>query len=316
MMEFESLSDLLLAIYEEIKDYNSSMAIDIVPISTSFYQSLEKRMNLDPEKIPRLMEILVNAKMIFSFPLTQDDGSDSAPRGFVLTRGDIISIVQKRQNGLLEKLYTDTTGKKASAQSLAADYADLKGKYNGTPLGMAVQTVMTLPHYKSLLERNIFKYSDKNIQKLFEDELAKAPSLSSFMKPQSKKTAAPVEKNHPAALKTDTIPSIFDTGESRIKDSARYEEFTSYINKNPLEKTLRMYGIEFYSRVCFREYRFAHIHKLVTDGKIAEKKDLLAIKVLLEKVRQNSDNDLRLNEFAGEINALMKCINDMIKNAD
>ena len=85
------------------------------------------------------------------------------------------------------------------------------------------------------------------------------------------------------------------------------------MSKNSIEKTLTVYGVEFYSRVCFREYQFGLIQKLIEDGHINERDDLMLAKKMLQKTRANSDQDLNLQKYAHDINDLEKLINEKIK---
>jgi len=313
-MEYESLSELVLAVYEEIKDINTSNALDVVPVSTTLYPKLEKRFNLNPGKTTTLLDILVNSKMIFSFPVVRDDKTDATPRAFILTKGDVITKLAKRQNEYLEKVYLDETGKKVSADRLASEYTALRDEYDGKPLGIAVNIVMTLPHYKSILERNIFDYSDGNAHKHLNELLLQSPPLSEFIKSRNGHAEHTVEgKTDHAVVKHEDKKGDSVQGEARIKDSPQYDDFAAYCNKNPLEKTIKMYGAEFYSRVCFREYRFHHIQKIIEEDRIHERNELIAIKKLLDKVRINADNDPKLFEHADEINALVGCINSKLK---
>jgi len=71
--------------------------------------------------------------------------------------------------------------------------------------------------------------------------------------------------------------------------------------------------VEFYSRVCFREYQFTLVQKLIEDGHIADSDDLMQAKKMLQKTRANSDQDLNLQKYAHDINDLERIINDKLK---
>ncbi len=75
-----------------------------------------------------------------------------------------------------------------------------------------------------------------------------------------------------------------------------------------------MYGVEFYTRLCFRDYQFSVMQKIVEEGMISKENDLKAVKTLLDKARQNSDNDVKINDYAKEINELLKTINLKLKS--
>jgi hypothetical protein len=99
----------------------------------------------------------------------------------------------------------------------------------------------------------------------------------------------------------------------RAVDSADYDKFTEFSGRNPVKKTLALYGIDFYIRVCFRKYQFQHVIKLVEDSVISKDHELVQVKRLLAEVRKNADRDMKLQEFSIDINLLEKVINKNLK---
>jgi hypothetical protein len=309
-MQSDSVLDLVKSVYSEILYRNTSISKDVIPVSTEFFPYLEKRLNIDPDKIPEIMEILTEAKMIFSFVLSNSSIKQEVVNGFVVTKGDVILAALKRSNDTLETLYSHECNRKTPADKLILELSGKREKYNNTPIGIAANISMMLAHYKSLLERNILQYSEKIQSKLLAEVLRDKPSIEEYIKkPEKSKPKAAGSSFTREVEKTETPPET----SRHVSEASIFSEFSSFSKNHPIEKTLKIYGIELYTRSCFRDYQFNLIQKLLDDGHISTHDDLLKIKQLLEKERMNSDKNIKLNEYAGEINNLMKCINDKLK---
>lgn len=306
-MEYASLTDLVMAVFEEIKDRNTRPVKDPVPLSSPFHHYLAKKFGIKEEKVPDLMNILKNAKMIFALTLAGSEHSAAGSLvGYVITRGDVIQQARKRSEEALEKLYTDDFHRKIPSEKIISEFRSKRDEYANTPLGITANMVSLLIHFQSLLERNILQYSDKIKEKLLNEEIEKKGPLDNYLAGVTDPT---LKK---ATLKTPESARQNDE-QRRAKDSAKYEELRIHSGGDSPEKTLKLYGIEFYTRVCFRDYQFSHMQKLVEDGYIEKSHDLKTVKTLLEKERMNSDKDLRLIDYASDINKLMKCLNDRLK---
>jgi hypothetical protein len=313
-MGFSSLSELVKIIYDEIKNRNTALVGDVVPVSTQFFPFLAKKFHLNPEKIQCIVDILSNAKFIISFPVADSGDAAKPVNGFIVTKGDVISAARKRNGEYFERLYTDEFSKKVPVEKLIVEFTSKREKFNNTPLGIAANITMMLAHYQSMVERNIMQYSDKNKDKIFEEEMGKAAPLEDFL---ARDTHAPAPKESavkkPTQAKNDSCGKAVDETKRRAMDLPQYDEFKAYMLNNSIEKTIKLYGVEFYTRVCFREYQFALMRKLISEGHIKKESDLRTVKLLLDKERMTADKDHQLNTYAQEINALMKCINDLLK---
>lgn len=311
-MEFTSLTDLVMAVFDEIRDRNTRPVKDPVPLSSPFHHYLEKKFGIREEKVPELMAMLKNAKMIFGLNLAGSEQSSSGSLvGYVITRGDVIQQARKRAEEALEKLYTDEFHRKISSEKIITELRPKRDEYANTPLGITANMVSLLIHFQSLLERNILQYSDKIKEKLLAEELDKGGPVNSYLgigaAPSQSRSAVPA-----SAQKKAAAPAPEEI-QKKSRDSAKYEDLRNHTGSDSPEKTLKLYGIEFYTRVCFRDYQFAHMQKLVEDGYISKSHDLKTVKVHLEKERMNSDKDLRLIDYAADINSLMKCLNEKLK---
>lgn len=306
-MKFNDIREIITTVLKEIGERNTLMGKDPVPLSSQLFPALEKKYRLQKNRIPSIIQMLVKANMIFSFPVADsvEDGSSSAIEGYVVTKGDIIIKLRKRYEETFEKLYTDEFQRKVPAEKLVLEFSGKRQDFNNTPLGIVANIVVMLIHYQGVLERNILKYSEKTQEKEMTSLLATAGPLETFV--------------ISCGDEIEEAPAVTDAPKETLRratDSERSEEMRQISAGQSIEKTLKMYGVEFYTRVCFREYQFAHMQKIIDDGSITKASDLKSVKKLLEKERTNSDKDLRINEYAREINDLMKSINNALKGIE
>jgi hypothetical protein len=83
--------------------------------------------------------------------------------------------------------------------------------------------------------------------------------------------------------------------------------------KNSIEKNLAVYGVEFYTRVCFREYKFPLMIKIVEDGLIKTREQMMILSKMIRALRSHADQDADLFKYANDINRLEKLVNEKLK---
>ncbi|HOO73514.1 MAG TPA: hypothetical protein PK926_17270 [Spirochaetota bacterium] len=308
-MKFESLNDLLLAIYDEIKAVNEYKDVYSIPLSDSFYEELTKKFSLIPFNIPTLIQILVSSNYIFSFDVVKEDRKNKIRRieGYVVTKGDIISTLKRVYEDELASLYAIEFNKKLTGDRAVEMFSPHMEEYNSQPIGRIGSIAYHLTQLARVLEWDIMKYSQKRQEELLAGEIESSPPIDSFVTEQKDD----VPRSGPAApRRTETVVK------KKIMDPAEYEKFLNYSSKNSFEKTIGLYGIEFYTKVCFRDYKFSLIQSHIESGVIRRKDDLVAIKKLLIKERASADKDMKIQEYAAEINRLEKVINEKLKSLE
>jgi hypothetical protein len=301
----KDLEELLTGILKDIRTYNSKRNMQAVPQSDWFFDEIQQRYNLIPFSIPKLIKILADSHKIFMFKIVDADGKERIRRvdGMVTTEGNVIKSLLGFYNEELIRVYTHEFSMKYSVERIIKEFFPKLNEYNNTDLGRIANIVIHLMSFESALERNISQYTAQWQEKQLKAELEKSDPLSFF-----------VEDGGNSPLSSDTGAYEMDADKNRRAiDTPRYEEFKKYMNKNAIEKTLVVYGVEFYSRVCFREYQFSLIQKLIEEGRISETNDLMLTKKMLQKTRANSDQDLNLQKYAHDINDLEKIINEKLK---
>jgi hypothetical protein len=249
--------------------------------------------------------MLVDSNKIFTFLIVEADRKERIRRvdGFLVTEGNLIKELAGFYEERLIKIYSEEYQKKlVSAEKVLGDMGDVASEHNNTKLGITANIVMAIIGCQKLLEKNIMNYGPKKQQQKLEEVLKKSEPLSSFIADPA--IAGDGNKKKEQEQKKSA---------RRAVDSKKFEEFQKNAINYSIDKTLAVYGVEFYTRVVFREYKFGLMEKLVKEGKISKKSDLLVIKQFLQRERANSDKDLNLQKYAGELNSLEKTINSILK---
>lgn len=301
----KDLEELLNSIYADIRKSNSSRNMQAIPQSDWFFDDIKERYHLIPFSIPKLIKILIDSHKIFSFKIVEADGKERIRRieGMVSTEGNVIKSLLDMYNDELVRAYSHEFSKKYSVERIIKEFFPKLEEYNNTHIGKVANIVIHLMSFVSTIERNISQYNPKWQEKQLKIEIEQSDTLSFFIDNES---SAAVEAGSNASQ------ALADKNRRAI-DLPKYDEFKKYMSKNSIEKTLVVYGVEFYSRVCFREYQFTLVQKLIEDGHIADRGQLLLAKKMLQKTRANSDQDLNLQKYAHDINDLERIINEKIK---
>jgi len=301
------LEELLNAIYVDIRKRNTNRGLQAIPQSDEFYEQITKTYSLIPFAIPKLIKILVDSHKIFSFSIIEADRKERIRRveGFVVAEGNIVKDLLERYSDELIRAYSHEFSAKYSVERIIKEFFPRLQEYNNTHLGMIANSVINLMGIQSNLGRNIMQYGVKWQEKQLRTEIANSDPIENFFESDAGMKLTGTEESKKGE----------DQG-PRATDAVKFEDFKRYVTKNSVEKTINVYGIEFYSRVCFREYQFSLVQKLIEDGIVCEKEDLKLVKKMLQKTRSNSDQDLNLQKYANDINDLEKLINNKIKQSE
>ncbi|MGL4368942.1 MAG: hypothetical protein ACRCUT_04625 [Spirochaetota bacterium] len=312
----DDVVSLVEKIYHEIESRNNTLTRNPIPQSDEFTGKVASLFNLDQTKISELIQTLVNSFMIFSFDTVDENIPLGIKKveGYALADGPLLERLKKACNEELELQYTNQFTIKLSCDKIRGEVASKWEQFNNTDVGRVFRMSIMLERCSRILEREIMKYGKRSQEKQFAAECAKLSNLESYLKKNSENKdsewidvgvqSAPA---HPSAAKT--------AFHEKNSDGAKEKEADL---KNPafratIEKTIRVYGVEFYSRTCFKNYQFSLMQKIIAENLISGEKNLSAVKEVLRKVRSNSDKDENLQKYAAEINQLDKMINEFMK---
>lgn len=309
-VKIETVQDLVDHVYNDIKGRNATTGEHCIPQSDTFFEELVKKYNMIPFTVPRLMKILTSANLVFSFNVVEKDLKNKITgiEGFVITDLATLGTLKEYYERKFSQEYAVHFNRKLDPMVAMKEYIPKMNEYNNTSVGKAANILINLIHYESRLRKEPNEFIKKRKADLLEEELNNADPLSFFI------TGADSKPRPKAGQRTPPPAASGDPSGARTIDSTKYADFLSFSDSQPIKKTLMVYGVEFYTRVCFREYQFHLIKQLIDENIITKKNDLTTVKKLLKKVRANADQDLKLQEFAAEINLLEKEINDKLKN--
>ncbi len=302
----EKLDSIIMNIYQEMRDRNYDNTPESIPLSDDFFPHISKKYGVLAFSVPKLIQVLVDSRMIFSMEVVSEERKNKilGVNGFIVTEGNILAKLRKVYEDKLIHLYSQEFHKKTTIEKIIRDLVPKLDELNNTPIGRTANIVLMIEHYSSVLARNIMDYSKKVQEKIYAESISQLDESTIFARTDNaKNTETKKEESNKS-----------QTRSRRAADSDRYQEFKQYSNKHSIEKTLTLYGVDFYTRVCFRDYNFSIIEKLIQDGNIRDQRDLLVIKKYLKRERANSDQDLKLQKYANQINSLEKTINSALQN--
>jgi len=303
--EKEDLSELLKNIISDVREKNQRPGPGAVPRSDEFFGELAKKYGLVPFTVPTLIRMLVSSSCLLGFTLIEEERKKKILRveGYVVTEPGVIDPLIRYYSRELESIYMINYNKKAAYNKIIQEISPDLHVHNGTPLGICTSTLIMLSTVSDMLQWEPMKYSRKSKDRLLETEIAGGRPPSYFFASDSAGNGRETVQEK-TAQRPDPGPSI-----------VRYADIRKHTDSNTIQKSLAVYGVEFYTRVCFREYQFALIYRIIQDGIITEKKDLSVIRELIARERTRADKDLRIQGFAGDINALEKLINERLQGA-
>ncbi len=306
-----TLKGLVEEIYFEIEKRNSKADDNSIPTSRDFFSHLGEKYNLDESKIPDLIGILVNSHKIFNFDIVKEDKSSNieCEYGFVIAEITIVNSLAKKFEKELVRVYFEEFEKHLSPQKIIDELKYSIDKYNNTILGMYGNIALNLSSYEETLKsdysytRDARRYSVDWKEKKFEKELNNAEEVDFYLKPRDSEE---IKESKPV-LEKKVIKK------RRQVDKINDMEITINNMKNSMEKNLAVYGIEFYTRVCFREYKFPLMIRIVEEGLVKTREEMQILSRMIRTLRSNADKDINLNKYANDINRLEKLVNKKMK---
>ena len=312
-MKIETIRDLIDAIYDEIKKRNNIVSVFSIPNSDTFNDELVKKFNLVPFTVSKLLKILTTSDLVLAFDIVVKDLKNKikGTEGYVISDlGTVILLKDFYEKKFVEE-FSVQFNKKIDPMKALKEFIPKMEEFNNTDVGKAANIVYNLLHFESKLKMEPQIYSKKSKAEKLDRLLENCEPLSFFINEAEDRKSKPRPMPKPSQADEND-----EQKKARSIDSTRYSDFLAYSDTQPLKKTLSVYGVEFYTRVCFREYQFHLIRQLIDENIIIKKHDLMNVKKLLKKVRANSDQDLKLQEFASEINNLERILNQKIKKFD
>ena len=305
---------ILDEISKEILRQNREIGPNAVPHSDQLAKFIQSGLGIATESGKLAIRLLIESHKILSMEIVAEDKSHKIERieGYVAADLTVISPVKTYFQDLLCQLYEKQFHKRLMIHQLIKELFPIIKNFNNTELGQIANKAIMLNEYERMIERNFDQYSaEYQERKMVEiatrekfDYTPRIASIPGIIHGE----AAPV--NQPDTTTSALTPET--GGFNRAIDSQMYREFSEKKDHYPIQRILNIYGIEFFLKVNFRKYQFEQITKLIDDKQITKREDLMAVKTMLETVKQHLYSDKELERRREDIYLLERTVTHAI----
>ncbi len=289
-------------IFEEVKLKHSQKGINSVPHSDEFLPFLAANLGIEIDKIKEIIKVLIKSHKIFSIEIVAQDKKRKIPRIEAYVEANLPTITRLKNSfqGELVKMYEHEYYKRVSFFQAVKDIIPKIRTLNNTPIGLITNKAIMLGEYEKLMENNFSEFTDTWKEKRFEEEMSKVTIIKkkkSEKKPDE--SEEPEEEKKPAKTKKNYVRAV---------ETKKYNEFLSKSKGYPIDRILKIYGIDFFLRVHFRNYKFEYLSEIIERGNILDKKNLMILRDILFKVKMNFDKDPKLKNHRKQIQTLERVL--------
>lgn len=302
------IQDNIEKIFRRIVAKNSFLNSNAIPHSDAFNHEIEALLGISKAEIDIIISILKESHKIFVMEIAKEDNLKKADRIVGYVDADYFTV-QKLSvvfHKLLEKEYENYSGKKKTAHQIIQEMIPNLNSIGNAPLGRVLNKAIMLDEYERLLDREYKDYTEE----WKENNLAVQIEINSgVLKGLNAEKQSPGKKG----LEGDKrVPEQNEEIVRRAVDSPLHAEFVKQSSLTSIKKQLQIYGLEFFFRVNLRNYKFDYIKTVLGTGIIDRKQDLLVLKEMLSKVKNNISVDRGLEQYSAEIALLERIVNRRI----
>lgn len=287
-------------IFEEIRKKNAMNNRDSIPNSDDFIHYLNITIGIEPDFAKKLIKALINAHKIFAIEIASEDKNNEIPRIEGYVESDINTIRRLKlffQDELIRQ-YESEHYKRVTYHQLIKEIMPIINTLNNTPLGQLANKAIMMNELERMMEKDFGEYTEEWKERNLEIEINKATASGIIDKP--KKDVKPDDKNSEIIL--DEIGN---------KKGLNIKNYSNFISKNknyPLDRVLKIYGVDFFLRAQLQRCEFSYLTKLIESGKFLKISDLLLMRDMLAKVKKNTNNDTKLIALRDDILELERAI--------
>ncbi len=286
-------------IYEEIRRQNSLLGMRAVVHSDEFLKFITASLAIEMELAKRIIKILINSHKIFSMEIVSEDTARDIPRveGFVIAE---LAVVRKLKNYYQSELmveYEKQFRKRLLIHQIVKELLPIMKSLNNTITGQLANKAIMLEEFERLLEKSFLEYTEEWKEQHLAVELSKA-NLGQQREKRKTPEAAP-DRGETPAVERDS---------ARAVDARQYEEFISRSKSYPLQRVLKIYGINFFLQINLRKYQFSYLKKLIEDGQIARRSDLTLLKDMIQTIKSNVGKDKDLPRYIDDLYELERIV--------
>lgn len=283
-------------IYEEIKLRNAEPGEKCIPHSDEFVNYIAGSIGISIEQAQQLLKALVDSHKIFAIEIVAQDRERNIPRieGFVDSNLASLRKLKIYYQDVLVKMYENEYYKRTSYHQVVKELIPLTDRLNNTNMGQILNKAVMTGELERLLEKSYDEYTEE-----WKNE--KLEAILYQLKNSGESPDVAGEDKKDADKKDDRNRA------SRAVDSKEYQDFVSKSKSYPLDRIIKIYGIEFFLRVHIRRYMFSYLAKLIEEN-VLKDNTLVVLREMLKTVKLNSERDTKLKDFRDDINSLERVI--------
>ncbi len=281
-------------VFKRIVATNCLYNINSIPHSDVFFKETESLLGLSAPEIDLVISILKESHKIFIMEISREDSNHKVEKIFGYVDADLMSIQKLRDvfhRSLMDDYEKETGRRKSSGQIIKEMIPQLQ-YINKTPMGKLLNKAIMLDEYARLLEKDYKEYTEEwKEENLLIQLSVNKDLLVSFSKDKKEN----IEEIIPAEVKAKP---------ARAVDSPLIDDFSRQVSAGSITRVLHIYGVEFFFRVNLRQCKFEYISQVLDTGVIDRKSDLMTLKEMLKKIKENMDIDKELDVHYDEIMSL------------
>jgi F0F1-type ATP synthase delta subunit len=296
----------------EIQRKNKEIGPHAIPHSDQLAKFIQSSLGIPAESGRLAIRLLLESHRILSMEIVADDQSHKIERveGYITADLTIITQLKHYFQDLLCQLYEKQFHKRLMIHQLIKELFPIIKTFNNTELGQIANKAIMLNEYERMVDRDFEHYSTEYQEKTLVEIATRerfdyTPKIASIKGIIHSESAFPVHDTAPAA---NPVGNSFN----RAIDSHVYKEFAEKKDHYPIQRILNIYGIDFFLKVNFRKYQFDQIRKLVDDKQITRRDDLIAVKTMLDTIKQHLFVDKELERRREDIYSLERAVSHAI----
>ena len=286
----QDIQDNIEKVFRRIVAKNSLLDSNAIPHSDIFYGEIESSLGLSKDEIDIIISILKESHKIFVMEIAKEDKGKKieSVQGYVDADYNTVQKLKIVFYRLLEAEYEKYSGKKRTANQIIKEMIPKLLYINNTPLGRILNKAIMLDEYDRLLDRGYKEYTEEWKEENLKIQIDINTGILKGIH---------TEKISPAQVIEAPVKKIV----RRAVDSPLHEDYLKQSSRSSINKLLHIYGIEFFFRVNLRNHKFSYLKEILESGVIERKQDLLVIKEMISKVKNNIAVDRDLENYADDI---------------
>lgn len=285
--------ELIERVFKRIVAINCYNNLESIPHSDVFIKETEALLGVSNQELDLIISILKESHKIFIMEISREDSNNKVEKILGYVDADLLTIQKLRDifHRALMDDYEKETGKRKAPGQIIKEMIPQLHYMNHTPRGKLLNKAIMLDEYARLLEKDYKEYTEEWKEENLQLQLSVNEELMARYTNDKKKTEEVVV----AEVKAKPVRAV---------DSPLIDDFSKQVSAGSITRVLHIYGVDFFFRVNLRQYKFDYLSQVLDTGVIDRKSDLLTLKEMIKKVKENMDFDKELDKHYDEIMSL------------